>query len=70
MYFPEFDSPSGRLLSLVLVPMRIRQFRLGHPSAEDVAWLHRTLARESGRLGTRIMLGADGRLEVAVSPQG
>ena len=70
MYLPEFDSPSGRLLSLVLVPMRIRQFRLGHPSAEDVAWLYRTLARESGKLGTRIMLGADGRLEVAVSPQG
>src|SRR5437667_5027909 len=35
MYFVEFDSRRGQLLSVQLVPMRMRRFRLEHVSAAD-----------------------------------
>jgi poly-gamma-glutamate capsule biosynthesis protein CapA/YwtB (metallophosphatase superfamily) len=60
MYLPRLDGASGRLLSLEMVPMRIRDFRLNRPSNQDAAWLHDTLARESAILGTNIVPRTDG----------
>lgn len=42
------------LHSLELIPMRMRRFRLEHPSTEEVEWLTATLDRESEPLGTRV----------------
>lgn len=54
LYFLTLERGSGRLLRLEMTPMQIRRFRLQYAKPSDVRWLHRTLARESRRLGTRI----------------
>jgi poly-gamma-glutamate synthesis protein (capsule biosynthesis protein) len=64
MYLPRLDGADGRLLSLDMVPMRMRQFRLRRPSGEDATWLYETLARESAQLGARLHPGADGRFSI------
>ena len=64
MYLPRLDGESGQLLSLELVPMQIRRFRLVRPAPQDAAWLHQALARESAKLGTAIARRADDRLVV------
>lgn len=63
MYFPELDA-AGRLLRLRMTPMRIRRFRLGHPPPEDVRWVAERMDRECRKLGARVVLDADGRLEL------
>ncbi len=52
MYFPSLAPSSGQLLSFELVPMRIRRFRLEHPSEAEVDWIRTTLNREGEPLGT------------------
>ena len=41
MYFPSFDAGQGRLLRLLMVPMRIRRFRLEKADAGDARSLRR-----------------------------
>jgi poly-gamma-glutamate capsule biosynthesis protein CapA/YwtB (metallophosphatase superfamily) len=65
MYFPSFDAARGRLLRLVLVPVRIRRFRLEKAGAEDAQWLAQVLSREGGALGSRVRPEDDGTLSVA-----
>lgn len=64
LYFPVLDA-SGRLLSLEMTPMRIRNFGLVRAAGEEVAWLARTLDRESRTFGTGVHRIDDGRLAVA-----
>lgn len=62
MYFADIDPLSKNLISLELVPLQIRQFRLNQPSSNDVEWLRQTLDRESQEFETRLTLTASGRL--------
>jgi poly-gamma-glutamate synthesis protein (capsule biosynthesis protein) len=62
MYFVDINIVSGDLARLEMVPLRIRQFRLGRPSATEVAWMCRTLDRESRKLGTHLAMAPSGRL--------
>ncbi|MCX2738995.1 CapA family protein [Pontibacter anaerobius] len=55
MYFPTLDMETGKLLSLKLVPMQLRKFRLHHASEKDVAWLADVLHRESMVFGTGLV---------------
>lgn len=55
MYFPTLDTRSGRLVRLEMAPLRIRNFRLVQPSTAERALLQRTLERECGRFGHRIV---------------
>jgi len=64
MYLPQLDGTGGRLLSLDMVPMQVRRFRLTRPSSQDAAWLCQALARESAKLATNIVLRADGSFAV------
>jgi len=64
MYFASLDPKSGELIRLRLVPMHIRNFRLNRPSRSDAKWLQVTLDRECRKLGTRVVLGDDGRMEL------
>jgi len=61
MYFAGVDAVSADVVSLEIVPLQIRNFRLTRPSRQDVQWLQRTLDRESRKFGARIVLDA-GRL--------
>jgi len=62
MYFAGVDAGSATVVSLEIVPLQIRNFRLTRPSSQDVEWLQQTLDRESQRFGARIVLDAAGRL--------
>ena len=71
MYLPELDALNGRLVSLQMVPLQMRRFRLQRASAADTAWLARTLDRESRKFGTSIVSAADGALmSVDTRPSG
>jgi poly-gamma-glutamate synthesis protein (capsule biosynthesis protein) len=57
MYFPALDPASGKLLELVLTPMRIRRLRLQRASREEADWLAALVARESHRRVERTVQG-------------
>lgn len=65
MYFADL-AKSGELTRLVIVPMRIRRFRLERASREDAAWLRDVLHRESRRFGVEIELGEGPHPELLV----
>ena len=67
MYFPTVDAESGALVSLSMVPMQMRRFRLQRPSADAVDWLASTLQRECSKLGTHIARQTDDTLELLAS---
>jgi len=62
MYFARVDAASAAVVSLEIVPLQIRNFRLARPSSQDVEWLQQTLDRESRRFGVRVALDTVGRL--------
>jgi poly-gamma-glutamate capsule biosynthesis protein CapA/YwtB (metallophosphatase superfamily) len=62
MYFAGVDAASAALVSLEIVPLQIRNFRLVRPSSQDIEWLQQTLDRESRRFGARVVLDVAGRL--------
>jgi poly-gamma-glutamate synthesis protein (capsule biosynthesis protein) len=59
MYFPEIDLETKQLVSLTLVPLQIKNFRLTYPSQEDIDWVLKVLQRES-RVGEKA-IQRDGR---------
>jgi len=59
MYFVSLDVTSGELTRLLMLPMRMRRFRLNRASAAEAGWMAATLDRESRRFGSRIDLEAD-----------
>ncbi len=65
MFLPTVSLPDGGLVELRMAPFRIRRFRLARAANEDAAWLYRTLARESAKLGTRVTLRDDFTLAVS-----
>ncbi len=62
MYFPVVASPTGHLIGLRMVPMRIRKMRLERTSAEEAEWLRDTLTAISGAFGSRVEMAPDGSL--------
>jgi poly-gamma-glutamate capsule biosynthesis protein CapA/YwtB (metallophosphatase superfamily) len=63
MYFADLE-PGGSLDVLRLVPLKIQNFRLSHPSREEMDWMQRTLDRECLQYGTRVVPDSEGRLAV------
>ncbi|MCH4564892.1 CapA family protein [Halomonas sp. EGI 63088] len=62
LYLPTLGLADGRLARLVLVPMRLRHFRLNRATPDEAQWLCRMLNREGRRFGTGVRLDAHGRL--------
>lgn len=65
MYFADLERVSGRLVGLEMVPLQIRRFRLNRASIDDVAWLGRTLDRESRQFGVRVIVSPRGTLKLS-----
>jgi poly-gamma-glutamate synthesis protein (capsule biosynthesis protein) len=63
-YFPTVAAATGALVRLEIAPFRIKNFRLAWAARDDVAWIARTLGRESKRFGTRIGESGPRRLVV------
>lgn len=64
MYFPSIGVEDGRLRSLEMVPLQIRQMRLNRASRTDATWLAETLERQSMNPSTHVRLGADNVLRL------
>jgi poly-gamma-glutamate capsule biosynthesis protein CapA/YwtB (metallophosphatase superfamily) len=62
MYFATLQPETGRLVSLRMTPMQIRNLRANRATPEDAGWLGHTLARMSRAFGARVELTADGTL--------
>ena len=65
MYFVSVEPVRGELVRLVLVPMRIRRFRLNSVSSEDASWQSNTLDRVSKQFGTRMEWRPPNRIKVS-----
>lgn len=64
MYFPQLDPASGRLLRFGMTPTRIRRLRVDRAAPAETRWLAEVLNREGKVLGTSVIPGDDGRLEL------
>jgi poly-gamma-glutamate capsule biosynthesis protein CapA/YwtB (metallophosphatase superfamily) len=64
IYLLEVNSDTGELISLRMVPMRMRRFRLERPSAADSKWLCNLLNQLGGRFGTSMRLEDDDSLSL------
>ena len=64
-YLPTIEVATGRLLHLMLAPMRIRHLRVTRARGEEARWLARTLSRESAPLGLTVVPDADDCLTIA-----
>jgi poly-gamma-glutamate synthesis protein (capsule biosynthesis protein) len=62
MYFARVDVSSGDLVALEMNPTRIKHFRINRAKADETSWLRMTLDREGERFGSRVNVGADGKL--------
>lgn len=63
-YFLTFRPGSGELSRLEMAPFRTLRFRLQRTNREETEWLRQRLDREDRRLGTSVVLGKDGALEL------
>jgi len=60
MYFPRVDAADGRLRELILVPTRIRRFRVEQARGDDARWLLARLRRECAPMGCGLETRDDG----------
>ena len=64
LYLTRTDPASGELVSLRMIPLRVRQMRLERASQTDAGWLRTTIEHTSRRFGTRVAARSDDLLEV------
>jgi len=64
MYLVELHSRSGELMSVRLVPMHMRRFRLEHASAADANLLCDLLNRLGARFGTEVQLAEENSIRL------
>jgi poly-gamma-glutamate synthesis protein (capsule biosynthesis protein) len=64
MYLVSLTRTTGALVSLDIVPLQVRRFRLIHAPEADIDWLQQTLDRESGRFDTHVIRSGGGRLSL------
>jgi poly-gamma-glutamate synthesis protein (capsule biosynthesis protein) len=62
MYFAVVNSANGKLVSLQMIPTRIRRFKVNRASSAAAMWLVNTLNREGASFGTRVKLDRNNRL--------
>ncbi|SEM96760.1 poly-gamma-glutamate synthesis protein (capsule biosynthesis protein) [Nitrosospira multiformis] len=70
MYFVRAEPQTGKMVSLSMVPMQVRHFRLNRTSDDDASWLKNILNREGKKLGTSVELAADNTLMLRWTFQG
>jgi poly-gamma-glutamate synthesis protein (capsule biosynthesis protein) len=64
MYFLTIDPAHGKLMRLEMLPQQIRNFRLNTVSERDARWLRRNLQMQGKMLGSSIVAGEAGKLEL------
>ncbi|MGB8386362.1 CapA family protein [Mycobacterium sp.] len=69
LYLVSTDSKRGQIVSLQMIPLRVRRMRLECASRADTAWLRTTIDHISRRFRTRVVTRPDALLE-ATAPSG
>jgi poly-gamma-glutamate synthesis protein (capsule biosynthesis protein) len=64
LYLTHTDPVGAELVSLLMIPLRVRRMRLERASQTDAGWLRTTVEHTSRRFGTRVAARSDGLLEV------
>ncbi len=64
LYLTDSDPVGGEVISLRMVPLRVRQMRLERASQTDAEWLRKTVEHTSRRFGIRVAARSDDLLEV------
>lgn len=64
LYLVSTDLASGELVSLRMIPLRVRQMQLGRAAQSDAEWLRATIEHNSRRFGTRVAARPDDLLEI------
>ncbi|OOK65804.1 bacterial capsule synthesis PGA_cap family protein [Mycobacterium kansasii] len=65
LYLASTDPATGKLFSLKMIPLRVKQMRLHRATSTDTEWLRRTIEHVSRRFGIRVTAGPDDLLEVS-----
>jgi len=65
LYLISTAPSSGELISLRMIPLRVRRMRLERAARTDAEWLRATLEHISRRFQIRVVVGSDELLEVA-----
>jgi len=64
MYLSEVDARTGQLISLRMVPMQMRRFRLNYASQSDAQWLNFLLNELGTSFATWTCLADDNSLNL------
>ena len=64
LYLTCTDSATGELISLRMIPLRVRRMQLERASQADAEWLRTTIEHTSHRFGIRVAARPDDLLEV------
>jgi poly-gamma-glutamate synthesis protein (capsule biosynthesis protein) len=64
LYLTRTDPTSGELVSLQMIPLRVRRMQLDRASQTDAEWLRTTIEHTSRRFATRVAARPDDLLEV------
>jgi poly-gamma-glutamate capsule biosynthesis protein CapA/YwtB (metallophosphatase superfamily) len=70
LYLARTDPIDGALVSLRMIPLRVRLMQLERTSQIDAEWLRATIEDTSRRFGTRVLARSDDFLEVTSSRGG
>jgi poly-gamma-glutamate synthesis protein (capsule biosynthesis protein) len=74
LYLADLDVANGDLQRLLLVPTRIRRFRINRAAPDEIGWLAQTMNREGRAFGTQVRQTARRDLElswpISVAPSG
>lgn len=64
LYLTRTDPANGELVSLTMIPLRVRRMRLERASHDEAEWLRSTIEHASRRFGIRVVARADDFLEI------
>ena len=64
LYLTRIDPASGQLISLRMIPLRVRQMRLERATQCDAEWLRAIIEKTSSRFGIRVTLQPDDLLAI------
>ena len=65
MYVVRIDTGSGKLISLEMVPMQIKHFKVNNASQPDVEWMRKLLEREEKEFGCSVEMKGDNILSLS-----
>ena len=69
LYLASTDPGSGKLISLHMIPLHVRQMRLERASKPDAEWLRKTIEHTSRRFKISVTARPDDLLEVLDNPR-